>query len=744
MRRYFSLFLLLVCLSLCASPLLAQSATYSLLYSFSGTGDGADPYSPLALGSDGNFYGTAPSGGTNGFGSVYRIAPDGTFSMVYSFTGGAGGQGAITGLVQGSDGAFYGVAGGGANNYGMIYKVTTTGTFTTLYSFTNGSDGGSPDGGLVQGSDGNFYGTTAGGGQGYGTIFKVTPAGELTTLYTFTGGDDGGSPYAGMVQGSDGSFYGTTNNTDGNTFYGDGTVFKISPSGEFANLYLFKGGMDGGNPDGGLVEGPDGNFYGTTRNFASGYDADDNAGYGAIFKITPDGALTPLYDFTGGADGGNPEGTLALGSDGNLYGTTTFNGNGTVYQITLAGKLTTLYTFRQGATGSQPLDGLVQGTDGNLYGTTEAGGENRKGAIFKLALSPALAAPVQLALSEDSVAPGVPVTLSWKVLNASSTTLQQCYASVQNGAIGAGAWSGLQAGTLSDGVYAGSATITPTASGSFTYGLTCGGFESGFATLTVPPLSIATASLPDATVGAAYSAVVSAQNGLGPYVWSVASGNLPAGLTLDAGSGTISGTPTAAGSYSFTVQVADAESVPATATISLSLLVNSATPTVTATPSTMNIAAPGAPGSASLAVSGFSGTAISFACSGLPAGAACSFGTFSGSPSYGTVALQITTTGVFQSASAARRQAGPGAMYAFALPGLLALAGIFRGRRRCARWFAVVALFALLGMSAGLSACGGGSKAPVVTGTPVGTSTVTVTATTGSQSATTTLSLNVQ
>src|SRR5580693_3255065 len=182
----------------------------------------------------------------------------------------------------------------------MVYRVSPTGVFTSLYSFSGGTDGAGPFGGVIEGSDGNFYGTTASGGAvnaagfpGYGTIFKMTPDGVLTTIYIFSGGDaDGASPYAGLVEGSDGFLYGTGNNDEvGDTSYEVGNVFKVSKTGAFTNLYHFQGGNDGGNPDGGLVEGPDGSFYGSTHNYGLFANDDDETGQGVLYNITPTGTF---------------------------------------------------------------------------------------------------------------------------------------------------------------------------------------------------------------------------------------------------------------------------------------------------------------------------------------------------------------------------------------------------------------------------------------------------------------------
>ncbi len=232
----------------------------------------------------------------------------------------------------------------------------------------------------MQGSDGNFYGTAVvGGANGAGTVFKITPGGTLITLYSF-GVSDGQSPYGGLVQGSDGNFYGTTEFGGANN--GNGTVFKITPRGTLTSLYSFAG-SDGANPHAGLVQGSDGNFYGTTEFGGTGQCANR---CGTVFKITPSGTLTTLYDFAG-SDGFKPQAGLVQGSDGNFYGTTTGgganNGKGTVFKITPSGTLTTLYSFA-GSDGAFPQAGLVQGSDGNFYGTTAGGGANFAGTVFRL------------------------------------------------------------------------------------------------------------------------------------------------------------------------------------------------------------------------------------------------------------------------------------------------------------------------------------------------------------------------
>src|SRR5208337_3389753 len=272
------------------------------------------PQAGLVQGSNGNFYGTTYHGGTNNYGTVFKINTNGGLTSLYSFTGGNDGANPQAGLVQGSDGNFYGTTyQGGTNNDGAVFKIRTNGGLSSLYSFTGGNNGANPQAGLVQGSDGNFYGTTyQGGTNNYGTVFKINTNGGLTSLYSFTGGNDGANPQAGLVQGSDGNFYGTTYQGGTNNY---GTVFKINTNGGLTSLYSFTGGNNGANPQAGLVQGSDGNFYGTT------YQGGTN-NYGTVFKIRTNGGLSSLYSFSGGNDGANPQAGLVQGSDGNFYGTT--------------------------------------------------------------------------------------------------------------------------------------------------------------------------------------------------------------------------------------------------------------------------------------------------------------------------------------------------------------------------------------------------------------------------------------
>jgi uncharacterized protein (TIGR03437 family) len=335
-------------------------------------------------------------------------------------------------LMHANDGNFYGTTlSGGPETDGTIFEITPSGTVTTVSTFQDldGNYGIDPNGGLIQATDGNFYGTTNEGGANSdnGTIFKLTPGGTVTTLHTFEN-SEGVNPAAGLFQGADGNFYGTTEfGGAGNCPFtegfpsGCGTVFKITTTGTLTLLYTFgtKSSAsatlaDGANPIAGLIQATDGNFYGVTASGGiAGCQGNLNiflvGGCGTIFKITPTGTLTTLYSF--GAtptDGFVPGAGLIQASDGNFYGTTSGGGSnscpaagvfgvgcGTIFRITPAGSYTSLYSFGGGyvtsnqtsTVGYLPETGLIQASDGNFYGTTAQGGTKLGGTIFKFSLA---------------------------------------------------------------------------------------------------------------------------------------------------------------------------------------------------------------------------------------------------------------------------------------------------------------------------------------------------------------------
>jgi uncharacterized repeat protein (TIGR03803 family) len=389
----------------CAAAAVTSSAqTLSTLVNFSGS-NGVNPTAPVIQATDNNFYGTTNQGGANAAGTVFKMTPNGTLTTLYSFCSQANcadGSFPSAGLIQATDGNFYGTTsdGGAHGAGGTVFKITPGGTLTTLYSFctlTQCADGQRPNAELLQGTDGNFYGTTATDGvNSAGTVFQLTPSGTLTTVYHFcaqNGCTDGATPNE-VIQTSDGTLYGTT-------LYGGvgttvGTVFKLTTSGALTTLWSFctqSHCTDGQNPLAGLVLGSDGLFYGTTSTGGAN-------GFGTVFKITSSGTFTLLHGFQQASDGTQSYGPLIQAADGNYYGTTRIGGShssGTIFQVTPTGALTVLYNFCSQTNctdGGQSLAAL-KATRGNLYGTTTEGGSGGDGTIFSL-LAPA-PSPVQFA-----------------------------------------------------------------------------------------------------------------------------------------------------------------------------------------------------------------------------------------------------------------------------------------------------------------------------------------------------------
>jgi uncharacterized repeat protein (TIGR03803 family) len=346
-----------------------------VLYNFTAFNSGP---SGLILGSDGNFYGTTVSGGSNGGGTVFKITPAGVLTTLASFDVVNGQIPLPNGVMQASDGNFYGTtdSAGSSGLDGTVFKMTPAGVLTTLVAFT-GANGNNPHVGLLQASDGNFYGTTVNGGSyGFGNVFKMTPAGVLTSLVSFDGTTDGETPDASLIQGSDGNLYGTTANVDGGV---SGTVFKMTPAGGLTTLVQFDG-PNGSQPTAALVQGADGNFYGTTEGVTNG----DGPNVGTVFKMTPAGVLTTLVSFDE-TNGAVPAAPLIQGGDGNFYGTAVWGGAydiGIVFRVTPAGVYTILASFT-GSDGDNPEAGLVQGRDGNFYGTANDG-PSGNGVFYQL------------------------------------------------------------------------------------------------------------------------------------------------------------------------------------------------------------------------------------------------------------------------------------------------------------------------------------------------------------------------
>jgi uncharacterized repeat protein (TIGR03803 family) len=362
-----------------------DSVAFQSLYNFQGgSGDGANPQAGL-LDVNGTFYGTTLSGGPAGYGTVFAIAPSGTETVLHYFgTGSGDGTFPQAGLTN-VNGTLYGTTTqGGATNNGTVFVVTPSGT-ETLYSFKGKCNGSCSDGAYPQAPlldvDGTLYGTTFdGGANGYGTVFAITPSGTEAVIYSFKGGaaKDGQFPEAGLIN-VKGTLYGTTYEGGPKEY---GTVFAVTPSGTETVLHRFAPGKgDGANPAAVLVD-LKGKLYGTT--FDGG-----KYGYGTVFAITPSGKETALHSFgNSGGDGEEPEYAGLINAGGTLYGTTArgggTNGGGTIFKITPSGKETVLYNFPRGSGSAyQPEAGLID-VKGRFYGTTYYGGTSGAGTVYSL------------------------------------------------------------------------------------------------------------------------------------------------------------------------------------------------------------------------------------------------------------------------------------------------------------------------------------------------------------------------
>lgn len=488
---------------LAATAVLGNAQTETILHNFTGTPDGNSPSGGLIQATDGNFYGGTTMGGTDNDGFLYGVNSTGsTYTSLYSFTNGTDTEQPARQLLQGSDGNLYGVTGFTA------FKVTTGGVLTTL-----GEPGGNPTA-IIPASDGNYYFASSFGAG----IFKITAStGAVTQIGTAPGFN-----LYGLVQASDGNLYGTE--LGGGTG-GDSVIFKCTLSGTVTAFYTFPSTL---YPTGPLVEGSDGQLYGVAAD-------NTQATAGQIFKLNLTTAAYTNVATIPNSDGIQTPGQLILASDGNFYAVAQGNGDATsLVKITPGGTVTQPLSISNAGGVNSPL---VQGSDGALYGTGTSGGSSSDGAVFKIVFSPALSAPITLALGKTSIVQDTSTTLAWSVSGAYSDSAGYCFATSTDPE-----WSGVKAAS-------GEITLTPATVGSFTYALTCGGTLSNSVTLTVTSngkvntTTTLTASPNPVTIGATETFTATVKQATGATVPGGTVTFVADGQTL--GTGTLNGSGTA-------------------------------------------------------------------------------------------------------------------------------------------------------------------------------------------------------
>jgi uncharacterized repeat protein (TIGR03803 family) len=311
-----------------------DGSQFTVIHHFGNGSDGMVPYGGVIQGVDGFLYGTTYFGGTNDDGTIFKLSTNGlNYSILYHFSGSADGSNPWDGLIQGLDGALYGTT---WLVLGAVFKIDTNGNnFTVLHAFTSSPDAAEPQGSLVQAGNGMLYGTTTSGGTNFlGTVFQINPNGSnYSVIHSFNGSSDGSSPDRGLMIGRDGWLYGTTVD-GGNSSAESGTVFKLNTNGAgFVALHTFTNSPDGANPYTRVTQGNDGYLYGVTT-----YGGNTN-GYGTIFRLNTNGMnYSILHQFNGNGDGDQPWAGLFTTGNGVFYGTTSMGGDtdsGTVYRLAL-------------------------------------------------------------------------------------------------------------------------------------------------------------------------------------------------------------------------------------------------------------------------------------------------------------------------------------------------------------------------------------------------------------------------
>ena len=378
-------------LTLFFASILAARASEVVLHDFSSATDGINPLSGVVHDAYGNLYGTT-SAGAEGSGVLFKLTPTKAFSVVCAFTSASGIYGSPRGGVAfGPDGLLYGTTYSSYTGYGSVYRVATDGSAPAVLHTFDGADGEFPSNGVAFDSSGNLFGVTLFGGKSNkGVLYEIDAAGVFSVLHYFEGGTtDGLHPNGVPLIGSDGSIYGTAQ------FGGaakNGIIYRVTPNGLFSVLYSFHGfassgrkNDDGAQPATGLSFDPSGNLIGVA--VTGGV-----YGFGTVFRLTAAGSFEVLHAFAGATDGSRPESPVTAEASGAIFGTTPIGGQyngGQVYEITPTNQFLSVFSFGQQLTGAavtgyHPFGPLLIGKNGNLIGTTVSGGNANGGVVYKI------------------------------------------------------------------------------------------------------------------------------------------------------------------------------------------------------------------------------------------------------------------------------------------------------------------------------------------------------------------------
>jgi uncharacterized repeat protein (TIGR03803 family) len=370
----------LTAVALCTAAVGQIDQSVITIHSFPGGNGGSTVWGGLRSGGDGKLYGTTEANSEDNPGTFFSVSQGGTVSTLHVFTP-LEGNGSLSSLALGADGNFYGTSYSGCLNPadGCIVRISKAGTVSVLHNFDD-SGPHRPYAGLFQASDGNFYGTTNyGGTDDVGTVFEMNTDGTVTLLHSLAKATEGSYPSGTLIEGGDGSLYGVTQ-VDGVGQHG--SVFKISKAGVFTVVHSLGGSKDSSGAAWGLVKGADGKLYGVTWGGGT-------YGGGTVFTVDENDTFTIVHSFDPSSEYYYPYAALTLASDGKLYGTTLDAPVGSppanaIFRFDPAsGAVETLHLFTAVGDGSRPYSEMIQGDDGLLYGTTYAGGDYGLGTVFR-------------------------------------------------------------------------------------------------------------------------------------------------------------------------------------------------------------------------------------------------------------------------------------------------------------------------------------------------------------------------